>query len=83
MGCGCGIFSLLKSKETKNKKTEIVNTYYIKEDNSTRIKDSVIQRSNIGEIDTFKVCPYCGKKLELPSEPIFCPYCGKRMRGIL
>ncbi|MDR2866700.1 MAG: zinc ribbon domain-containing protein [Methanomassiliicoccaceae archaeon] len=26
----------------------------------------------------FRVCPYCGKELDLPKPPRFCPYCAER-----
>lgn len=46
-------------------------------DDSVVVKDSVVQRSNIGakEAKPFKICPYCGEELDLPKTPRFCPYC--------
>ncbi len=29
------------------------------------------------ESEPFRVCPYCGKSLNLPKTPRFCPYCGE------
>jgi len=51
-------------------------------DDSSIIKDSVVQHTDIGgkgnvlETKSFKICPYCGKDLNLPKTPKFCPYCG-------
>lgn len=30
--------------------------------------------------DKFRMCPYCGKELNLPKPPNFCPYCAERFR---
>jgi len=48
----------------------------------TEIKDSVVQRSNIGSSSEtpFSICPYCGKKLNLPKTPNFCPYCEESLK---
>ena len=51
-------------------------------DDISTIKDSVVQHTDIGgkgnvlETKSFKICPYCGKDLNLPKTPKFCPYCG-------
>jgi hypothetical protein len=29
--------------------------------------------------EPFRVCPYCGKPLNLPKTPRYCPYCGERL----
>ena len=45
-------------------------------DKSVLVKDSVIQKSIIGQADKFfSICPYCGKELNFPKPPFFCPYC--------
>lgn len=47
----------------------------------SEIKDSVVMRSQIGGAQPssaqpeFKVCPYCGRELDLPKPPKFCPFC--------
>ena len=48
---------------------------------STSIQDSVVSGSSIGSSTNkgFKICPYCGEKLDLPEPPRFCPFCEKRM----
>jgi len=50
-------------------------------DQSTRINDSVIQRSNIGGKPKrrISICPYCGEDLDFPEPPRFCPYCRKQI----
>jgi len=75
----CGwwtLFSLLKDR--KENRQEVVNNYYVKDDHSVEIRDSVLLRSKVG--DSLKVCPYCGKRLEIADEPNFCPYCTQRIR---
>ena len=50
-------------------------------DHSTKISDSVIQRSSIGRTPKKKIqiCPYCGEELNFPETPRFCPYCRKQI----
>jgi hypothetical protein len=50
-------------------------------DDSVVVKDSVLQKSNIGgkEAKTFSICPYCGEELNLPKTPKYCPYCREMM----
>ena len=47
----------------------------------SEVKDSVMVRSNIISSDkkVFKICPYCGEKLEFPETPKFCPFCEKQI----
>lgn len=47
----------------------------------TEFKDTVVFKPSIGghEQDNFKICPYCGKELNLPESPRFCPYCEKKL----
>lgn len=47
----------------------------------TEIKESVVQRSNIGGTrgKAFKGCPYCGEELGLPKTPKFCPHCKEKL----
>jgi len=48
---------------------------------TTEIKDSVVQRSQIGtESKAFSICPYCGEELNLPKTPNFCPYCREALK---
>ena len=80
MGCGgsilgCGIGSLVKEKE---KKTMVVNNYYVNDDHSVEVKDSIVHRSTIG--NPSKICPHCSRGLDFPEEPNFCPYCEKRIK---
>lgn len=48
----------------------------------TEVRDSVVMRSTIGDSEqtNFKVCPYCGKELNIPKTPKFCPYCKEQLR---
>jgi len=44
----------------------------------------VMTRSSVGgepekKAKVFKVCPYCGEKLDLPKPPKFCPYCKEQL----
>ena len=50
-------------------------------DQSTKISDSVIQRSSIGRSPRkrIQICPYCGEELNFPDTPRFCPYCRKQI----
>jgi len=80
MGCGrslggCGVGPLSREKENKPR---VVKNYYINDDHSVDIKDSVVHRSTVGS--TLRVCPYCGRKLDFPEEPNFCPYCERRLK---
>ena len=66
-------YSGLKTRELKSG-----DTYHQKiEDKRIDIRDSVIQRSNIGESSQkqFSICPYCGEDLNFKKTPKFCPYC--------
>jgi len=49
----------------------------------TQIKDSVLNRSpinlNNAEENSFTICPYCGKDLNLPKTPQFCPFCREKL----
>ncbi len=48
----------------------------------TEIKESVVQKSNIGGSGGGKAlrgCPYCGEELNLPKTPKFCPYCREKL----
>lgn len=36
------------------------------------------QSSYLGEDETAKICPHCGKLFK--DNPNFCPYCGERLR---
>jgi len=54
------------------------NIYHLRDNHSVRVEDSVLQRSNVGE--RLKICPYCGKRLDMPQQPDFCPYCEKQIR---
>ena len=79
MGCGvsipgCGIGRVVREKE---KNTRVVNNYYLNDDHSVEVKDSVVYRSKFG--DTSKTCPYCSRKLVFPEEPNFCPYCERSL----
>ena len=67
---------LRQQHTTPNSKIEIG-----KLNQSTRISDSVIQRSSIGGISRSKIsiCPYCGEELNFPETPRFCPYCRKQI----
>ena len=52
-------------------------------DRSTNIdnRGGLIQRSAIGSSEgRIRICPYCGKELNLPKPPRFCPYCGEQMK---
>ena len=77
----------LKRKESleelgaKQSKIEIERIEKIGDSVNTTISDSVIQRSMIGhpKQKIFKICPYCGEKLNLAEPPKFCPYCEKRI----
>lgn len=67
----------LKTKEIKSG-----DTYHQKiEDKHIDIRDSVIQRSNIGETSQKKIsiCPYCGEELGFHKPPKFCPYCREQI----
>ena len=50
-------------------------------DQSTRISDSVIQRSSIGRSSRkrIQICPYCAEELNFPETPRYCPYCRKQI----
>jgi len=50
-------------------------------DQSTRISDSVIQRSSIrgNTQKKIQICPYCGEELNFPETPRYCPYCRKQI----
>lgn len=51
-------------------------------DNWLRISDDLIDSARgrpDGEAKKFKNCPYCGKKLDLPKQPLFCPYCNEKL----
>lgn len=53
----------------------------IGDDHSVEIKDSIIQRSQIGkETKPFLICPYCGGGLDLPKTPNFCPFCREPLK---
>jgi len=56
----------------------MVNNYYIRDDHSVEIRDSVVNRTNVGA--RMQVCPYCGKRLDMIETPNFCPYCERRLR---
>lgn len=55
-------------------------------DDISIIKDSVVQRCNIGgtvhspDLLSFEMCPFCGKELNLPKSPKYCPYCKEQFR---
>ncbi len=38
-------------------------------------KDAEIETNTIDDDEIFKICPYCGKSLNLANPPKFCPYC--------
>ena len=49
---------------------------------NTTVKDSIVQRSNIGQEQAeseISICPYCGKDLKFPKTPRFCPYCREQI----
>jgi len=50
-------------------------------DQSTRISDSVVQRSTVGSSrrKRIQICPYCGEELNFPETPRYCPYCRKQI----
>ena len=50
-------------------------------DQSTKISDSVVQRSTIGGSwqKRISICPYCAEKLNFPKPPKFCPYCKEKI----
>lgn len=64
--------------------TSVEKTYDQRQftDKSKEVKDSVVNRSEIGEKSekTFEICPYCGEELELPKTPKFCPYCREKLK---
>jgi rRNA maturation protein Nop10 len=37
-----------------------------------------VQRDISNNAGMFRICPYCGKELDLPKPPRFCPYCAER-----
>ncbi len=77
MGCGGSILSyLLYSK--KERKQKVINNYVIHDDHSVEITDSIVHRSNVG--DQMRICPFCGKRLDVNGRINFCPYCEKRLR---
>jgi len=80
MGCGThGIFSLFLRRREKGHgegRTKVVQNYYIKDDHSVEVKDSVLHKSNIVPI---KICPYCGARLGGVDVDV-CPHCHKRIR---
>jgi len=67
---------LQRKEKTPQTKVEIG-----KIDQSTRVSDSVIQRSSIGGNTQKKIqiCPYCGEELNFPETPRYCPYCRKQI----
>lgn len=69
-------------RKLKNKKVSSVhiNDHSTHIDNHS-IKDSVIQRSNIGNKNSnqMSICPYCGENLKILKNPSFCPFCEKQL----
>jgi len=47
------------------------------ESGGTKKDDSITLQKGLSEEgpDPFKICPYCGKQLNLPKTPKLCPYC--------
>ncbi|MFW9876272.1 MAG: tetratricopeptide repeat protein [Candidatus Thorarchaeota archaeon] len=46
------------------------------------IQDSVVIKSGINGIKEkkiFRICPYCGEKMDFAEPPRFCPYCAKQI----
>ncbi|WP_094227363.1 PEGA domain-containing protein [Methanolobus psychrotolerans] len=82
------IFIKFLSRSAKNMKTKddgtkahadgqtVIQNIHYGDRIETHIKDSVVQRSNIGSRITS--CPYCGSTM--PSEGNFCMACGKRIK---
>jgi hypothetical protein len=75
------------SSTEKNQQYINVNIGKIVKDSNQKtpniiIKDSVIQRSNIGPEQSgerINICPYCNKDLKFPKTPKFCPYCEEQI----
>ncbi len=47
---------------------------------NAKIEDSVLTGKDDTGKRPFSICPYCGKKLNLPETPNFCPYCTKALK---
>lgn len=68
---------IISVRETKSNYDKRIK---YEDDHSIKIEiggDAIFQRTNIGGQDSFSICPYCGKKIDLPKTPKFCPYCGE------
>lgn len=57
---------------------------YIEKGATKSVFDNIVAvRSNIASTETvteqFKICPYCGKELNMPKTPKFCPYCAEQL----
>lgn len=76
---GCGFGALLSTSKGKKRTPgqNSVQNYYINDDHSLEITDSIVHRSNVG--NHINICPYCGRRLHFAEVPNFCPYCEKRL----
>ena len=72
-------------KQLQKSKSVLQNIVANRLDMSSKvhIKDSVVQRSQIGGSGSgtpFSNCPYCGEELNLPKTPVFCPFCREQLQ---